>query len=105
MIVQNETTSLESKRLIISVLQTAESSLSRDPYARVKELNYEIAEKIANLQAVNEYVGMLCQRLHSIYLECSADTAEMEPETCKHGTGQVEASNIEEVIRTGNTTR
>ena len=102
MFVQNETTSLESKRLVIRVLQTAESGLSRDPYARVKELNYEIAEKIANLQAVTEYIGMLCQRLHSIYLEYGADTAEMEPETSKHGTGHVQASNIEEVIRSGN---
>ena len=72
------------------------------PYFRVKELNYEIAKTIERLPAVNEYVGMLCRRVHSLYLEYGVDIADMEPETCKHGTGQVQASDTEEVIRSGN---
>ena len=92
----------ETKKCINRLLWTIENTLFIDQYTRVKELNYTLAERITKMTAVNEYIGLLCKRLHSIYIEYGIDTNEMEPETWKNSSGQVEPIHIEGVIRSGN---
>ena len=92
----------ETKKILNRLLWTIENTLAIDRYTRVKELNYALAEKIASMTAVNEYIGMLCQRLHSVYIRYGLDTKEMEPETWKNSSGQVETKHIKEIIESGN---
>jgi hypothetical protein len=99
---QNIVDMAETKVFLNRLLWTIENTLAIDRYTRVKELNYDLAEKIASMTAVNEYIGLLCRRLHSIYIRYGIDTSEMEPETWKNSSGQVETKHIEEIIRAGN---
>jgi hypothetical protein len=54
----------ETKVFLNRLLWTIENTLAVDRYTRVKELNYTLAEEIAEMVAVNEYIGLLCRQMH-----------------------------------------